>query len=80
MLTCSVPLIFDHVAKTHNDPKQKNFNNKGQRLNTKKISICILVNHGNYCDDIISYSLLNRIFYTWSCKPHIFDLISFLVC
>ena len=61
-LTCSVPLIFDHLAGTHTDPEQKNFNNKGQRLNAKNISICIVINHGNYCGDILSYSLLNGIF------------------
>ena len=53
-LICSVPLIFDHLARTHTDPEQKNFNNKGQRLNAEKISICILINHGNYCGDILS--------------------------
>ena len=61
-LTCSVPLIFDHLAETHTDPEQKNFNNKGQRSNAKNISICILINHGNYCGDILSYSLLSVIF------------------
>ena len=58
-LTWSVPLIFDHLARTHTDPEQKKINNKGQRLNAKIISICIVVNHGNCCGDILSYSLLN---------------------
>ena len=61
-LTWSVPLIFDHLARMHTDPEQKNFNDKGQRLNAKNISIWIVVNHGNYCGDILSYSLLNGIF------------------
>ena len=61
-LTWSTPLIFDHLARTHTDPEQKNFNNKGQRLKAKNISICIVINHGNYCGDILSYSLLNGIF------------------
>ena len=61
-LTWSVPLIFDHLARTHTDPEQKNLNNIGQRLKAKNISICKVVNHGNYCGDILSYSLLNGIF------------------
>ena len=61
-LTCSVPLIFDHLARTHIDPEQKNFNDKGRRSNAKNISICIVVNHGNYSGDILLYSLLNGIF------------------
>ena len=61
-LTWSVPLIFDHLARTHTDPEQKNFNDKGQRLKAKNISICIVINHGNYCGDILSYILLNGIF------------------
>ena len=61
-LTWSVPLIFDHLARTHTDPEQKNFNDKGQRLNAKNISICIVIKHGNYCSDILSYILLNGIF------------------
>ncbi len=61
-LTCSVPLIFDHLARTHTDPEQKNFNNKGQRLKAKNISIYLVINHGNYCGDILLYSLLDAIF------------------
>ena len=61
-MSCSVPLIFDHLARTHTDPEQKNFNNKGQRLKAKNISIYLVINHGNYCGDILSYSLLNAIF------------------
>ena len=61
-LTCSVPLIFDHLAGTNTDPEQKHFNNKGQGLKAKNTSICIVINHGNYCGDILSYSLLNKIF------------------
>ena len=61
-LTWSVPLIFDHLARKNADPEQKNFNNKGQRLKARNISICIVVNHGNYCGDILSYRFLNGIF------------------
>ena len=61
-LTCSVPLIFDHLARTHTDPEQKNFNNKGQRLEAQNIGICIVVHHGNYCGDILSYRFLNGTF------------------
>ena len=61
-LTWSTPLIFDHLARTHTDPEQKIFNNKGQRLKAKNISIYLVINHGNYCGDILSYSHLNGIF------------------
>ena len=61
-LTCSVPLIFDHLARMHTDPEQKNFNNKGQRLKAKNISIYLVINHGNYCGDILSYRFLNGTF------------------
>ena len=61
-LTWSVPLIFDHLARTHTDPEQKNFNNKGQRLKIENISIYVVVNHRNYCGDILSYSPLTGIF------------------
>ena len=61
-LTCSVPLIFDHLARTHIDPEQRNFNHKGQRLKAQNISICIVIHHGNHCGDILSCSLLNGIF------------------
>ena len=56
-LTYSVPLIYDHSAGTHTDPEQKNFNNKGQRLNARNISICTVINHGKFCGDILSYNL-----------------------